>query len=85
MTKNFDISRFLGVIFSQYSQIFTNLSKMFAKNVTKLLSTGKNITNIRQFSVTSVRGEIVKIQSTEDFKNKVINSKVPVIVDFFAT
>lgn len=58
---------------------------MFAKNVTKLLSTGKNITNIRQFSVTSVRGEIVKIQSTEDFKNKVINSKVPVIVDFFAT
>lgn len=39
----------------------------------------------RNFSVSLVRSDIVKIQSTEDFKNKVINSKVPVIVDFFAT
>lgn len=40
---------------------------------------------VRSFSVTSVNGDIVKIQSTEDFKDKVINSKVPVVVDFFAT
>ncbi|KAM3966256.1 thioredoxin, mitochondrial [Aphomia sociella] len=40
---------------------------------------------MRNFSVTSVKGDIVKIQSTDDFKEKVINSKVPVVVDFFAT
>ncbi|XP_061715346.1 thioredoxin, mitochondrial [Cydia pomonella] len=40
---------------------------------------------IRSFSVTPAYGDIVKIQSTDDFKEKVINSKVPVVVDFFAT
>ncbi|CAK1556123.1 unnamed protein product [Leptosia nina] len=40
---------------------------------------------LRQLSVTPVHREIVKIQSPEDFKAKVINSKVPVVVDFFAT
>ncbi|XP_063363356.1 thioredoxin, mitochondrial [Cydia amplana] len=40
---------------------------------------------IRSFSVTPAYGDIVKIQSTDDFKDKVINSKVPVVVDFFAT
>ncbi|KAG6451440.1 hypothetical protein O3G_MSEX007162 [Manduca sexta] len=40
---------------------------------------------IRNISVTSVKQDIVKIQSTDDFKEKVINSKVPVVVDFFAT
>lgn len=45
----------------------------------------KNSFVLRSFSVTSVNGESVKIQSTDDFKQKVINSKVPVVVDFFAT
>lgn len=61
---------------------------MIANKVTNLFrnavsSKGSNIT--RSFSVTSARGDIVKIQSTDDFKAKVINSKVPVVVDFFAT
>ncbi|XP_073947486.1 thioredoxin, mitochondrial [Choristoneura fumiferana] len=50
---------------------------------TALTSTSSNIA--RSFSVTTARGDIVKIQSTDDFKDKVINSKVPVVVDFFAT
>ncbi|KAJ2944253.1 hypothetical protein O0L34_g18236 [Tuta absoluta] len=60
---------------------------MFAKNVTNLLlrnATSKTV-NVRNFSITPTNREIVKIQSTEDFKNKVINSKVPVVVDFYAT
>lgn len=61
---------------------------MIANKVTNLFrnavsSKGSNIA--RSFSVTSARGDIVKIQSTDDFKAKVINSKVPVVVDFFAT
>lgn len=65
------------------SKIVTNL---FLKNN----SLGKNVASIRNFSVTAVncdieRGDIVKIQSLDDFKDKVINSKVPVVVDFFAT
>lgn len=61
---------------------------MIANKVTNLFrsavsSKGSSIT--RSFSVTSARGDIVKIQSTDDFKAKVINSKVPVVVDFFAT
>lgn len=66
-----------------------DIIKMFAKSITNLLvrntSTVKNSQILRSFSVTSVNGEIVKIQSTDDFKEKVINSKVPVVVDFFAT
>ncbi|XP_045451020.1 thioredoxin, mitochondrial [Melitaea cinxia] len=40
---------------------------------------------LRNISVTPVKNDIIKIQSTQDFKDKVINSKVPVVVDFFAT
>ncbi|XP_050672150.1 thioredoxin, mitochondrial [Leptidea sinapis] len=39
----------------------------------------------RKFTLTPANCEIVKIQSSDDFKAKVINSKLPVIVDFFAT
>ena len=62
---------------------------MFAKSGINLLfrngSAIKPLQVVRSFSVTSVKGDIVKIQSTDDFKDKVINSKVPVVVDFFAT
>lgn len=40
---------------------------------------------LRNISVTTPNNDIIKIQSTDDFKDKVINSKVPVVVDFFAT
>ncbi|CAH2091324.1 unnamed protein product [Euphydryas editha] len=40
---------------------------------------------LRNISVTPPKNDIIKIQSTQDFKDKVINSKVPVVVDFFAT
>ncbi|KAJ8716241.1 hypothetical protein PYW08_013526 [Mythimna loreyi] len=62
---------------------------MFAKTGINLLIRNatlmKSPVAIRNFSVTSIKSDIVKIQSTDDFKEKVINSKVPVVVDFFAT
>ncbi|XP_053606317.1 thioredoxin, mitochondrial [Plodia interpunctella] len=62
---------------------------MFAKTISNVLirntSLAKNAQPVRNFSVTSVNGDIVKIQSTDDFKEKVLDSKVPVVVDFFAT
>lgn len=62
---------------------------MLAKNLLNVLLRNaycsKSSTIVRNFSVTYVNGESVKIQSTDDFKQKVINSKVPVVVDFFAT
>lgn len=62
---------------------------MLAKNGINLLIRNANVMKsplaIRNISITSVKSDIVKIQSTDDFKDKVINSKVPVIVDFFAT
>lgn len=68
---------------------FQYFAKMFAKSVGNLFVRktylGKKFVSIRNFSVTSVNGDIVKIQSMDDFKDKVINSKVPVVVDFFAT
>ncbi|KAH8407800.1 hypothetical protein KR215_001432 [Drosophila sulfurigaster] len=39
----------------------------------------------RAFSVSSQRWEIFKVQSPEDFENKVKKSQTPVVVDFFAT
>ncbi|XP_059053881.1 thioredoxin, mitochondrial [Achroia grisella] len=61
---------------------------MFLKNISNLIRSShvcNNTVLMRYFSVTSINGDIVKIQSTDDFKEKVINSKVPVVVDFFAT
>ncbi|XP_028178047.1 thioredoxin, mitochondrial [Ostrinia nubilalis] len=63
---------------------------MLVKNITNLVvrssfAAGKNAQILRNFSMTSAKCDIVKIQSTDDFKAKVINSKVPVVVDFFAT
>lgn len=39
----------------------------------------------RSIATTSTAFDIFKIQSQEDFDEKVKNSKKPVIVDFFAT
>ncbi|KAH8366077.1 hypothetical protein KR093_008855 [Drosophila rubida] len=39
----------------------------------------------RAFSVTTQRWEIFKVQSPEEFENKVKKSQTPVVVDFFAT
>ncbi|XP_072947265.1 thioredoxin, mitochondrial [Epargyreus clarus] len=62
---------------------------MLTRNITNLFIRsyylGKSPIYIRPFSATAVKNDIVKIQSTDDFKDKVINSKVPVVVDFFAT
>ncbi|XP_063535534.1 thioredoxin, mitochondrial [Cydia strobilella] len=58
---------------NQVSNIVRNALSMKSSNI------------VRSFSVTPAYGDIVKIQSTDDFKDKVINSKVPVVVDFFAT
>ncbi|XP_073836142.1 thioredoxin, mitochondrial [Musca autumnalis] len=47
-------------------------------NTTRLITT-------RQFGSTTVKNEIFKVQSIEDFENKVKKSDKVVIVDFFAT
>ncbi|CAG9087629.1 hypothetical protein JYU34_021340 [Plutella xylostella] len=60
--------------------IAKSLSNLTIRNL--ILGNGPSC---RSFSVTTARREIIKIQSAEDFKQKVINSKVPVVVDFFAT
>ena len=61
------------------------LGKNFKTFLVNNSSLSKSYQAIRNISITSVKRDIVKIQSTDDFKNKVINSKVPVVVDFFAT
>lgn len=63
---------------------------MLVKNIASLIlrnsvHSGNGPQVIRHFSITTTKYDIVKIQSTDDFKAKVINSKVPVVVDFFAT
>lgn len=40
---------------------------------------------VKKLSTTSQLSQIYKIQSQEDFNEKVKNSKTPVVVDFFAT
>ncbi|XP_037028186.1 thioredoxin, mitochondrial [Bradysia coprophila] len=45
----------------------------------------QSIPSIRTISTTVRRQEIFKIQSMEEFNEKVKNSNKPVIVDFFAT
>ncbi|XP_013140174.1 PREDICTED: thioredoxin, mitochondrial [Papilio polytes] len=62
---------------------------MFSRNITNVFVRNSFMSQsskvYRNISITSVNQDIVKIQSTDDFKKKVINSKVPVVVDFFAT
>lgn len=41
--------------------------------------------NPRSFSTTCCSRDIFKIQDEDDFKTKVLKSKEPVVVDFFAT
>lgn len=44
-----------------------------------------SLMSIRTVSTTAHLQKIFKIQSLEEFDEKVKNSKTPVIVDFFAT
>lgn len=56
---------------------------MFSAIGSKLVSaTGSSI---QRLSTTAQLSQIYKIQSQEDFVEKVKNSKTPVVVDFFAT
>ncbi|XP_050351917.1 thioredoxin, mitochondrial [Nymphalis io] len=73
----------------QFRRFFAKILKMFGRSATALLVRNpyfnKPALILRNISVTPSNNDIIKIQSTEDFKDKVINSKVPVVVDFFAT
>lgn len=55
---------------------------MFALRKAKILA---SIQSIRTVTTTVPLQKIFKIQSIEEFDEKVRNSKEPVIVDFFAT
>jgi len=50
---------------------------------TKYMSITKNFT--RTFNTTTIRRRIMKIQDQDDFDKHVLNSKEPVVIDFFAT
>ncbi|RWS23774.1 thioredoxin-like protein [Leptotrombidium deliense] len=39
----------------------------------------------RNLTVSAIRCDIFTVQDEEDFKNKVRNSKVPVVIDFYAS
>jgi hypothetical protein len=39
----------------------------------------------RSIATSGVRLDSFKVQDMDDFKDKVLNSEVPVVVDFFAT
>lgn len=52
-------------------------------NVAKTMAMTKIIP--RTFSISTARHRIIKIQDQEDFNKHVLNSKEPVVIDFFAT
>ncbi|XP_025200053.1 uncharacterized protein LOC112597983 [Melanaphis sacchari] len=52
-------------------------------NIAKNMSLTKIIS--RNFSITTARHRIIKIQDQEDFNTQVLKSKEPVVIDFFAT
>uniref|UniRef100_A0A2S2QWP6 Thioredoxin n=1 Tax=Sipha flava TaxID=143950 RepID=A0A2S2QWP6_9HEMI len=52
-------------------------------NIAKTMSTTKIFT--RKFNTSTIRRRIIKIQDKEDFDKYVIQSKEPVVIDFFAT
>lgn len=44
-----------------------------------------SLNTYRHFSKTFTLNEIFKIQDEEDYQKRVVNSKEPVILDFYAT
>jgi len=62
------------------------LSRLVART-TRLAATSTRSTAIanRSIATSSIRREIFNVQDEEDFQNKVMNNKDPVIVDFSAT
>lgn len=59
---------------------------MFCNITTKLIPIRNLLqTRVQHIATTSHLSKIYKIQSVEDFEEKVKNSKKPVVVDFFAT
>jgi len=59
----------------------------FLSNSSPLLRRSLNLkfSNLRNISMSSSLKDIFKIQDEEDYKQKVLNNKKVVIVDFFAT
>ncbi|CAB3362245.1 Hypothetical predicted protein [Cloeon dipterum] len=68
---------------------------MFCKNGVRLLGNlqrtsilscvARNQVALRGISSSTVVRDSFKVQDMDDFKDKVLNSEVPVVVDFFAT
>ncbi|KAK6630784.1 hypothetical protein RUM43_013565 [Polyplax serrata] len=58
-----------------------NITAQLSRNSVKMLPSS----NDRPISTTSRMSESFKVQDPKDFNERVKNSKVPVIVDFFAT
>lgn len=56
------------------------------RNVTKETRTSAVLKeSVRSFVASRVRLDSFKVQDQKDFQERVKNSKVPVVVDFFAT
>ena len=60
------------------------MSKLFVQRITSLFQQNGRLT-ASLYTSTSVYSNSFTIQDTRDFDERVKNSKVPVIVDFFAT
>jgi hypothetical protein len=58
--------------------VFRNVTRQTCKSVVRKES-------VRTFVTSTLRLESFKVQDNKDFQERVKNSKVPVIVDFFAT
>jgi hypothetical protein len=58
--------------------VFRNVTRQTCKS-----AVGKE--SVRTFVTSTLRLESFKVQDNKDFQERVKNSKVPVIVDFFAT
>lgn len=59
---------------------------MFSAIGSKLFPAASSLRScVQPLSTTTQLSQIYKIQSQEEFNEKVKNSKIPVVVDFFAT
>ena len=60
-------------------------SVLLKTTVLRNIAQGTSKITARSFSISHVRRSSFKVQDQKDFQERVTNSKIPVIVDFFAT
>lgn len=75
-----------NILPSLSSHNFKNSGNYFLKpGSNSSLNLGNNTLIVRAFKLSTIHQDIFKVQDEADFKEKVLQSKIPVIVDFYAT